>query len=126
MPVMRTVGAGHQPPAHARVREEPAVYVIELDVSEFTEDELSVEALGPQVTVRGDQRERPQDAVEPFRLHERLEETFRLPDDADAGQITAVHRHGTLEVRAPRRPLSPRAVPIEHPAPTVNPDAEAC
>jgi len=46
MPFMRAVGNGHQRPTHATVRETNGEYVIELDVADFTEGELAVEALG--------------------------------------------------------------------------------
>ena len=126
MAAMRTVGDGHQLPAHANVREDAREYLIELDVSDFTESELSVETFGPVVTVKGDQVELAEDDGKAFRLHERLEETFRLPDDADADQIKVFYKHGTLEIHAPRTRLEPRAVPIEGKRPRVNPDAEAC
>ena len=62
-----------------------------------------------------------------FRLQERLEETFRLPDDADPDLMKAFYAHGTLELHVPRREIEPRRVPIEHRSPFVgNPDAQAC
>lgn len=127
MAVMRAVGAGHGLPAHAKVREDACEYVIELDVSDFLESELSVEAVGRQITVRADQLQAPEDEGAAFRLHERLEESFRLPDDADADAIKVFYTHRTLELHVPRTKLEPRAVPIEHRSPSVrNPDAEPC
>jgi HSP20 family molecular chaperone IbpA len=126
MTVMRAVGDGHQLPPHASILEEPDEYVILLDVSDFTERELTVETLGQVVTVRGDQIEKPGDAGWAFRLHERLEESFRLPDDADPEGMRVSHKHGTLELHAPRTPLVPRALPIEHPRLRVDADAEPC
>jgi HSP20 family molecular chaperone IbpA len=126
MAVMRMVGNGHKLPPHARVREAAGEYLIELDVSDFMEGELAVEVCGPVLTVRGDQLETKEDEGLAFRLHERLEESFRLPDDADADQIKVFYKHGTLEIHARRSRLEPRPLPIEHPAFRVNPDAEAC
>ena len=123
---MRVVGPGHRLPAHATVREEPGEYVIRLDVSDFAESELSVEAVGPRLTVRGEQAETTEDDGRPFRLRERLEESFRLPDDTDPDLVTAQYVSGTLELRAPRTRLVPRAVPIEHPAFRVDPGAQPC
>jgi len=100
--------------------------VIELDVSDFTEGELAVEVLGPRLTVRGNQLPSAADETAPLRLHERIEESFRLPDDAAADQIKVFYKHGTLEIRAPRVKLVPRLVPIERPAFLVNADAEPC
>jgi HSP20 family molecular chaperone IbpA len=124
---MRSVGTGHRLPAHAKVRADAHEYVVELDVSDFLESELDVELVGSRITVRGDQSQNPEDNGTPFRLHERLEESFRLPDDADADLIKVFYGHGTLEIRAPRSRLEPRAVPIEHRSLYVgNPNAVPC
>ena len=77
--------------------------------------------------MRGEQLEDPDDEAVAFRLRERLEESFRLPDDADRDLITAFYTHGTLELHVPRTALEPRPVPIEHRSPYVsNPGAEPC
>jgi HSP20 family molecular chaperone IbpA len=125
MAAMRPVGVGHLPP-HAHVRDDATEYVIELDVSDFTERELTVQSIGPRLTIRADQRESPADATQPFRVHERLEESFRLPDDADPERVTAFFRHGTLELHAPRVPLMVRLVPVRRPDARINADAEPC
>lgn len=125
MPAMRVVGAGHLLSDHAHVRREPDEYVIDLDVADFSGDELSIEALGLCITVRGDQRELPGDDGKAFRLHERLEESFRLPDDADPERITVYHKNRALEIHARRLSLEPRRLPIERaPYHLLNPDAE--
>jgi HSP20 family molecular chaperone IbpA len=109
------------------VRTDAVEYVISLDVSDFTEEELTIELLGPHVTVRGDQRETAEDESRAFYLHERLEESFRLPDDAVPEQIKAFYEHGTLELHAPRRRLVPRAIAVERkPLGLINPDATPC
>jgi HSP20 family molecular chaperone IbpA len=126
MAAMQVVGNGHQLPAHANVREHQDEYVIDLDVADFTETELAVELLGPRLTVRGEQIATREDDGQAFRLHERLEETFRLPDDAVLEELKVVFKHGQLEIRAPRAHLEPRRLQIEHPARGVNPDAEPC
>lgn len=125
MAAMRVVGSTHLP-AHANVHEHAHEYVVELDVADFTESELTVEAVGPRLTVRGDQSGTAQNTGEPFRLQERLEESFRLPDDADLEGVTVFYKHGTLEIHAPRRELDARLLPIEHPSHVVNPEAEPC
>jgi len=113
MAAIRSVGYRHQLPPHARVQETDEHYVIELDVSDFTLAELSVEALGPRITVRGDQLETPGDEGKAFRIHERLEESFRLPDDADPNEIHVYFKHGVLELRVRRAIFAPRRLPIE-------------
>jgi HSP20 family protein len=121
---MQAVGY-HQRPPHARVRETDTHYLIELDVADFTEAELSVVALGPVLTIRGDQLAIPGDEAKAFRIHERLEESFRLPDDSDLDDIHVLYKHGVLELRVPRLALAPHRLPIERrPASVINPDAE--
>jgi HSP20 family molecular chaperone IbpA len=112
------------PAAHLRAR--PGEYVIELQVADFAESELAVEALGPQITVRGDQVETGDEEGTAFRVHEHMEETFRLPDDAVADDVKVFHGHGTLEIHAPRARIAPRRLPIEHTRYLINPDAEPC
>jgi len=97
---------------HAVIRQAPGVYFIDLDVSEFTRDELTVETIGQRVTVRGTQSAAPED-VGTCPLARQLEESFRLPDDADAEGIEAVYKHGALEFRARRRQLGRHSVPID-------------
>jgi HSP20 family molecular chaperone IbpA len=126
MAAMRVVGTGHKLPAHANVREEPGEYLIELDVADFTESELTVEAVGRRLTVRGDQVETGEDDGKAFRLHERLEETFRLPDDADINETKVFFKHGTVEIHAPRTRLEARPLPFGHPSFGINPEAETC
>jgi HSP20 family molecular chaperone IbpA len=110
--VMRAVGY-HQLPRDARVLEQELEYRIELDVAEFSEDELVVVAFGPVLTVRGEQAGTTDDEGKPFRIHERLEASFRLPDDADLERIGITYKHGVLDIRVARTPLVPRTLPIE-------------
>ena len=124
MAVMRAVGY-HPLPPHARVRATEAEYVVELDVADFTGAELTVEALGPVVTVLGEQIETEADAGQPFRIRERLEETFRLPDDVDLSTLGAFQKHGVLELHVMRTRLERRRLPIGAGTPSlINPDAE--
>lgn len=111
MAVMRAVGY-HPLPAHARVRTTDTEYVVELDAGDFTIVDLAVEALGPLVTVRGEQHETEADEGLPFRIRERLEESFRLPDDVDLATLSAYFKHGVLELRVSRAPLQRRRIRI--------------
>jgi HSP20 family molecular chaperone IbpA len=127
MTAMRAVGTGHRLPARAKVRGDSREYLIELDVSGFLEGELAVEALGPVLTVRGDQVATNEDEGVAFRLHERLEESFRLPDDAELDRIEVIYTPRALEIRAPRARLTRRVLPIRHRSPyLVRHDAEPC
>ena len=127
MAVMRAVGTGHRPTGRANVRDDGDEYVIELDCSDFLERELAVDVVGLCVTVHGDQVQEPDDDNVALRLHERLEESFRLPDDALADRMKVFYAHGALEIHVPHTTLEPRRVPIEHRSPYVgNPDAGPC
>lgn len=127
MATMRAVGEGHKLPPHAQVHANADEYVVELDVADFTERELAVEVTGLLVTVRGDQLGTEEDDALAFHLHERLEESFRLPDDADADGLRAHYRHGTLQLHAPRTHREPRPVAIvPPPRHLINPDVEPC
>jgi HSP20 family molecular chaperone IbpA len=110
--VMRAVGY-HQLPRDARVVEQELEYTIELDVAEFSENELTIEALGPVLTIRGEQADTTDDEGKPFRIQERLEASFRLPDDADLEGIGITYKHGVLDIRVGRTPLVPRTLRIE-------------
>jgi HSP20 family molecular chaperone IbpA len=95
------------------VSEEPAEYVIQLDVSDFAPSELAVDVVGPHVVVTAEQPEYDEDAGKPFALHERIEESFRLPEDADPDHVRAIYDAGTLELHARRRRQTRHHVPIE-------------
>jgi HSP20 family molecular chaperone IbpA len=124
---MSTTGAGRRLPPHAQLREEGTRYVVELDVSDFTQSEVRVELDGPRVCISADQIEPSGEAEEPFTLHERLEESFLLPADADAGGVRAFYAHGTLELQIPRVLEGPRVVPIEaRPAGLIHGETEPC
>ena len=126
MAVMRAVGVGHRLPAHANVRNDGHEYVIELDVSDFLESELAIDIVGRRVSVHGSQVEEQDDETVAFRLQERLEESVRLPDDADPDRMKAFYAHGTLQLHVPRKEIVPRRVPIEDRSPFVgNPNAQA-
>ena len=125
MAVMRLAGPSHRPSSHASVHETDVAYVIELDVADFDVDELAVELVGPWLTVRGEGG--APEGGESFALRERLEETFRLPDDADLEGLRVRHAYRCLEIRVPKKPLVARMVPIETSRlMTGNPDATPC
>ena len=124
MTVMRSMGLAPVLPPDASVTETPTEYIVHLRVPGFARDELAVEIALNVLTVRGDQMQTTVDCTA-FRLHQRLEESFRLPVDVDTSRVTADFTHGALEIHAPRGRPSARAlrrVPIGHRI-AVNPDA---
>lgn len=124
MTAMRTMGLAPVLPPESTVEQSAKEYVVHLRVPGFAQEELEVQIAGRFVTVRGDQTQTTIDN-RPFRLHERLEESFQLPPDVDAERITATFAHGALELHAPRirdGRGKPRKVPIGRRT-AVNPDA---
>lgn len=94
-------GLAHETAPHAKIDETEKKYVIELAVTDFGVRELSVEVKDGVVTVKGEQQRVGSD--EPFAFRERLEESFRLPDDVDVRHLVAYYDRGTLEIHAPKR-----------------------
>jgi HSP20 family molecular chaperone IbpA len=94
------------------LRKEAAEYIVELDVSEFAQTEIRVEATGHEVKVQC-VHERDKGSFLPLSVHERLEESFHLPDDADIDRLRAVYRDGTLVLSTRRRQLTRRIVAVE-------------
>ncbi|HEV7133632.1 MAG TPA: Hsp20/alpha crystallin family protein [Gaiellaceae bacterium] len=110
---MQHAGLARGLPPHANVSECADEYVIELELSDFAEPELTVELDGNRVSVCGEQFETDDEASEPFRLRERLVESFNLPADVDRNGVVAYFEHGLLEIHAPRAcATSPRRIPL--------------
>lgn len=114
MAAMRTMGLAPVLPPNARVDQLKDEYVVHLPVPGFALEELEIDLAGRVVTVCGDQMQTRVDAG-PFRLHERLEERFELPEDVDAARVNASYAHGQIELHAPRTngvTTTPRKVPL--------------
>ena len=62
-------------------------YVIELDLWDVAELEVSVELRGCVVTVRSEPAGTAVDEWSPFRIRGGFEESFRLPDDVDLDRV---------------------------------------
>lgn len=97
-------------PPHGKVVEDPDEYVVELDVPEFTEDELNVQVDGDVVTVVADQH---RSRRETLLLSERMEESFRVPEDASTADIETRFRDAKFEIHIPRHrfEINPEATP---------------
>jgi HSP20 family molecular chaperone IbpA len=124
MNAMRTMGLAPVLPPDSQVAVFADEYLVRIAVPGFAREELDVEVVDHVVTVCGDQVQTASDD-QPFRIHERLEERFMLPGDADASRVTASHSHGAVELHVPRTNGScraPRKVQIDHRL-EMNPDA---
>lgn len=114
-------------PRHTNLIEDPMTYLIELDVSDFARSDLAVTVHGRFLTIVGEHTTATNER--PFSVHERLEESFSLPDDVLRDQVEAIFKRGTLEIRAPRYTPSDGEwhVPIRGAANwAINPDATPC
>ena len=125
MTAMRTVGNGHMPP-HARVDRSESEYLIELDVSDFTDSELTVGTLGPVVTVLGDQLESEEDDGVPFAFTSDSRSRSVSPTtpssttprrSTSTGRSSCTCRVGRSRRTACGSSVSPRSsIPTRHPA----------
>lgn len=123
MSAIRTMGLAPVLPYDATVTKTAHEYVVSLPVRGFARQELEVEITDHVVTIRGDQSRTATDSGN-FKLHEKVEESLRLPPDVDSDRVTAVFGHQKLEIHAPRISTrhTPRRVPIRRPS-AINPDA---
>jgi HSP20 family protein len=124
MNAMRTMGLAPVRPPDSSVAALTNEYIVRIAVPGFAREELELEVTDHAVTVCGDQTQAAGDA-QPFCIHERLEERFTLPPDADADRITASYSHGALELHVARnggRHRGARKVPIDQRL-EMNPDA---
>lgn len=93
---------------HPHIADCGTEWLVELNVADFTQSELTVEADHGMLTVVGD---RP--AIGPFELHEHLDEAMRLPPGVDTDRAIARYRGGLLEIHIPKLDAPRRAIPIE-------------
>ena len=117
MTVIEATSPPHALSPSATVNETETEYLIVFDVSDFAQDELTIELDGDEVRVVGEHPVSAGDAEVPFLLRERLEESFRLPKDADSEWLTALYEHRMLELRAPKLGTCPsgrRMIEIKH------------
>ena len=85
-----------------------------------------MEALGPRLTVRGEQLRRGADGGEPFWPHRAARGVVPAAGRCRRRPARVVYKHGTLEIHARRTKLEPHSVPIEPASYGFNPNAEPC
>jgi HSP20 family molecular chaperone IbpA len=117
MSAIRTMGLTPVLPPEATVTKTTHEYVVSLGVRGFARQELEVEIADHVLTIRGNQARTPTDGGS-FKLHEKIEESLRLPPDVDSDRVNAVYRHQKLEIHAPRISTrqTTRRVPIRRPS----------
>lgn len=100
------------------IREEDKRFVILADIPGVDPKQIEVHMDKGILSLKG---ERPPESKEQDGKFTRVERTygnfhrrFALPDSADADGITAVGRHGVLEISIPKKPeTTPRRISIE-------------
>jgi HSP20 family protein len=99
--------------------ETPDAYVLELELPGLGKDDVVVQTLGDELTVRGERRPAVAGRPEAFhrleRRHGPFSRTFRFPDEVDPDQIKAEFADGLLRLTVPKvRPRSTsRVVKVE-------------
>jgi HSP20 family protein len=110
---------GFMPPAMlpaADVYERNGEFFYELEVPGFEEEDLAIEITDHVLAIKGERKEKTDEAKKAFRLHERLERhferRFEIPPEADVDKLTAEFKQGVLRVSTPLHEAKPRKVPI--------------
>jgi HSP20 family protein len=100
----------------ADVYERNGEFVYELEVPGFEEKDLAIEISDHVLAIKGERKEKAEQADKAFRLHERLERhfdrRFEIPPTADVEKLTAEFKQGVLTVKTPLKTEKPRKVPI--------------
>ena len=100
------------------IREEVGRFVILADIPGVDPKEIEVHMDKGILSLKGDRPSETKEQNGKFtrveRTHGNFHRRFALPDSADADGITAVGRHGVLEISIPKKPeTTPRRISIE-------------
>jgi HSP20 family protein len=99
------------------IREEVGRFVILADIPGVDPKEIEVHMDKGILSLKGDRPSETKEQNGKFtrveRTHGNFHRRFALPDSADADGITAVGRHGVLEISIPKKPeTTPRRIAI--------------
>jgi HSP20 family protein len=100
----------------ADVYETPTGYVLEIELAGLSRDEVSIEAHGNVLTVRGERQPAASRSAAFHRLERRygpFARTFRFVDPVDPERVTADLSDGLLLIEAHRLPGATRVVQVE-------------
>lgn len=82
-------------------------YDITLELPGVESDDIDISMEGSSLTVKGEKQSETTSEGRTYFFSEReygaFQRTFRLPPDADAEAITAVHENGVLKLRVPKK-----------------------
>lgn len=106
------------PPAEASSAE--GAYTITVELPGVAEDDIHLSVSEHVLTLQGEKREHREEEGESYYFSERsygsFSRSFRLPPDADGGEVAADLKDGVLTIRVPKRAPSaeeePRRVDI--------------
>lgn len=81
-------------------------YVIEAELPGLEDKDIDVTVTDDRITIKGEKQEQRDEKKKDFHVQERrygtFERSFRLPDDVDAGKISASLRKGVLTLNMPK------------------------
>lgn len=96
------------PPA-VDIAEDDVAYTITADLPDVKKEDVDVSVDNGVLTLSGEKRHESQSGEESGKKFHRIERsfgryirTFRLPDEVDAAQVTAVFKDGVLKVTLPK------------------------
>jgi HSP20 family protein len=99
------------------ISEEEGRFVVLADVPGIDPADIEVTTEKNTLTIKGERKQVSEDAREGLKRVERLSGTFyrrfTLPDEVDAENVTALGRHGVLEISIPKREaVQSRRIPV--------------
>jgi HSP20 family protein len=87
------------------IRETGAAYILDMELPGFDEKEIEVHVDGSNISIASN--EKAEDENSGYLLHERhfgsFSRSFKLPENADPEQVSAVFRNGVLSMEIKKR-----------------------
>ncbi|MGA9332880.1 MAG: Hsp20/alpha crystallin family protein [Rudaea sp.] len=101
------------------IKEEDKRFVILADIPGVEPKDIEVNMDKGVLSIKGERKSESHEENGSFtrveRLHGLFHRRFALPDSADADGITAVGKHGVLEISIPKKPeTTPRRIAVNH------------
>ena len=101
------------------IKEEEKRFVILADVPGVEPKDIEVSMDKGVLSIKGERKSESHEEngslTRVERLHGLFHRRFALPDSADADGITAVGKHGVLEISIPKKPeTTPRRITVNH------------
>lgn len=100
----------------ADLYETPEGLVLRLEIPGTVREDLGIDLVGQELTVRGQRRPLPPADISRVLHYEitygSFERSFHLPVAVDPECVRASYEHGILEVRLPRRHPRSRVIPV--------------